>query len=284
MDYLAVLIAVAIASTRALSRPRDLPQLALGALIPGSFILAYHALCFGSPWTLATSLSNPTYIDPGRALGMFAWPDPSALFHLTLGPYRGVFLQMPLLLLVPLGFRSWWRRTPRDPWLWCCAGSCVAFTLAVAGFNGWHGGSTVCARYLLPCLPLSFLAIAHIRWTPWLTRAASALAALSVFNMLAVAAVNPLCPDEHPNPLYGYTYQALWSGRIAPYAFSIRLLHYDPSWPELRPWAMWNWGELLGLHGGWSLLPLLAAWALGAWLLAGVQLSASRRPQASHCA
>jgi hypothetical protein len=142
--------------------------------------------------------------------------------------------------------------------------------LAVASFNGWHGGSTVCARYLLPCLPLAFVAIGQIEWKAWSLRVACVLGVLSVSNMLAVAAVNPLCPDEHPNPLYGYTYSALWAGKVAPYAFPIRLLQFDPSWPALREWAMWNWGELAGLRGGWSLVPLLIVWAACALQLARV--------------
>jgi hypothetical protein len=198
---------------------------------------------------------------------MFAGPNPHALWQLTFSPFRGLFVQMPILCLALLGYVQWWRRAPRDPWLWGSALTGLAGLLAVASFNGWHGGATVCARYLLPFLPMFFLPIAQLRWTRWSSAAAVVLGGISISNMLAVAAVNPLCPDAHPNPLYGYTYAKLWAGELTPYAFPIRLLNYDPEWPALRQWAMWNWGELLGLQGLSSLLPLLAAWsAVTLWL------------------
>jgi hypothetical protein len=267
-DYMAGLAAVGLALTHLWQRPRRLLPMAAGALGPLAIMLGYHWYCFGSPWTLATTHSNPEYIDARRALGMFAGPDLHALWQLTFSPYRGLFVQMPVLWLAAIGFVDWWRRTPRDPWLWGCALTGLAGLFAVASFNGWHGGSTVCARYLLPFLPVFFAAVAQIRWTRWKLNAAAVLAAISICNMLAVAAVNPLCPDAHPNPLYGYTYAKLWAGELTPYPFPIRLLQYEPEWPALREWAMWNWGELAGLRGLSSLLPLMAAWvAAAAWLV-----------------
>lgn len=266
-DYMAGLAAVGLALTHMWSRPRRLLLIAAGASPPLALMLGYHWYCFGSPWTLATTYSNPSYLDAQRALGMFAGPDLHALWHLTLSPFRGLFVQMPILWLAPVGYVHWWRRTPRDPWLWGSALTGIAGLLAVASFNGWHGGATVCARYLLPFLPVFFLAVTQLQWTRWISAAAILLGVISISNMLAVAAVNPLCPDAHPNPLYGYTYAKLLAGELTPYPFPIRLLNYHPEWPALREWAMWNWGELIGLRGLSSLLPLLAAWSGAAlWL------------------
>lgn len=266
-DYLACLASGPLLVARLWQRPKDLPWIALGALLPAAIVLGYQYSCFGSPFTLATTYSNPTYLDPSRALGMFALPDPTALLQLTLMPYRGVFLQMPWLLLTLLGFVHWTRRSRRDPWLWACSASCGLGLLSVSSFNGWHGGATVCARYLLPFVPTALIALGEIRWSVWSRRGAWALGLLSAANMLAVAAVNPLCPDAHRNPLYGYTYQMLAAGKLAPYPFPVRLLQYDPEWRELRTWAMWNWGQLLGAKGLWSLAPLALIWLLGALLL-----------------
>jgi hypothetical protein len=271
-DYLTLLAAAGLTLTQ---RPRAWPRMAAGAVGPLALMLGYHWYCFGSPFTLATTYSNPRYTDARRVLGMFAGPDLHALWQLTLSPFRGVLVQMPILCLAPLGFVHWWRREPRDPWLWGCLLSELTGLLAAASFNGWHGGATVCARYLLPFVPLLFVAFGQIAWSRWSTAAAIVLGALSVVNMLAVAAVNPLCPDAHANPLYGYTYAKLWAGEVAPYAFPVRLLQLHAEWPALREHAMWNWGELLGLRRLGSLLPLLAAWIAGALWLA----TSAREPE-----
>ena len=264
VDYLAIIAAIGLVAARAIQRPRELTNLVFGASPAAAVLLLYQWLCFGSPWTLATSASNPMYLDPKRALGIFGAPDLGALWQLTFGLQRGLFVQMPVLLLTLVGIGSWWRRTPRDPWLWTHLGAWLSALLAVACFNGWHGGASVCARYMLPFLPLLLVALRELDWTRRNALLALGLGGLSVFNMLAIAAVNPLCPDAHPNPLYDYTYGMLFAGHVAPYPFPIRLLQLDPHWHELRQWAMWNWGEWLGLRGASSLLPLLAAWLLGA--------------------
>ncbi|HEX7477112.1 MAG TPA: hypothetical protein VF331_04860 [Polyangiales bacterium] len=266
-DYLALLAAVGLALGYLVHSPRHVLRVAVGTLGPVLALLAYHWLCFGSPWTLATTYSNPAYLRPERALGMFAGPQYSVWLELLLGTYRGVLAQMPVMLLCCVGFVHWWRRSPRDPWLWSCLLTSLAASLTVAGFNGWHGGSTVCARYLLPFVPIAFFAAKELPSTRTGSALALLLGGLSVCNMLAVAAVSPLCPDKDRNPLYGYTYDLFFQGKLAPYDLSIRLLRYGPHWSAVRGFTTWNLGELLGLTGLWTLLPLLVLWLAAAVVL-----------------
>ena len=152
-------------------------------------------------------------------------------------------------------------------WLWACLLGFGLASVAVASFNGWHGGATVLGRYMLPFLPLALYALKELpRTAPWIALA-SGLGVISLFNMLAVAAVSPMAPDLAINPLYGITYRAFFEGKLSPYHFPIRLLHKQPDWSELARWTNWNWGQLIGLQGLWSLAPLVGAWLVGAGLL-----------------
>ena len=256
-DYLAIISALAIAAWLALRRPRLLPQLALGALPTVAALLTYHAVCFGSPLATASQMSNPIVLQSGLALGMFGTVSLPALWSITLGISRGLFVHCPVLLLSAVGFFYWIKRTPRDPLPYVCLIASLAFFAANASFNGWHGGATVGSRYLICALPFLGIPLAMLpRGKPgvWI---AGGLSALSAANMLAVAAVSPLAPEGHQNPLYSHTYSFFFSGALTPWALPIRSMDLDSSWPQLKLLTMCNLGELMGLSGLPSLLPLL---------------------------
>ncbi|HKU41443.1 MAG TPA: hypothetical protein VJR89_24970 [Polyangiales bacterium] len=258
-DYLAIISALAVTVWLALRRPRLLPQLALGALPALLGLLTYHALCFGNPLATASQMSNPKVLSQGLALGMFGTISLPALWKLTLGVDRGLFVHCPVLLLSALGFCFWIKRAPREPLPYVCILAFVAYLAANASFNGWHGGATVGARYLICALPFLGIALATLPRSAVITWLAAGLTALSTLNMLAIAAVSPLAPENHANPLYAHTYAFFFQGALTPWALAIRGMDLDPSWPRLKLLSMCNLGELLGLSGLASLLPLLGA-------------------------
>jgi hypothetical protein len=261
-DYLAIICALGVATCLALQRPRFLPQLALGALPAIVGLLTYHTLCFGSPLATASQMSNPAVLQQGLLLGMFGTLSVPALWKLTFGIERGLFVHCPVLLLCGIGFFYWIRRAPREPLPYVCLIASLAYLAANASFNGWHGGASVGARYLICTLPFLGVALAALPWTTFIKWVAGCLTALSMVNMLAIAAVSPLVPEQQPNPLYGHTYSFFFSGALTPWAFALRGIDLDPAWPQLKPLTMCNLGELLGLSGLPSLLPLAFAVAI----------------------
>ncbi len=262
-DYLALLAALGIGALVLSRNPRQLPALLLGALPLALALLGYHTICFGGPFVTASEMSNARFLEADRALGMFGQLSWHALWELTFGLRRGLFLQCPVLLLSLFGFYAWVRRTPRDPLAWLCILMFVGYLVINASFNGWHGGATVSARYLIVALPFLGLSLHALPWSSRAVRIVFGLTSIvSVVNMTAIAAVNPLAPEELTNPLYGYTYGLLFDGQVSPYPFAFKFLMLHPEWKELTPYAMWNLGELLGLRGLWSLLPLLLTSAL----------------------
>lgn len=255
-DYFALLAALTVSSLALWTRPRQVPALMLGALPLALALMAYHTMCFGGPFVTAAQMSNPAFLEQDRALGMFgslSWP---AVWELSFGLSRGLFTQCPILLLSLVGFAQWIRRSSHEPLPWLCLGASLAYLLANASFNGWHGGATVGARYLICALPFLVLGLCGLAWSRNMTWAFALLFAVSALNMLAIAAINPTAPDELTNPLYGYTYALFLDGKLSPYPFGIKLLMLHPDWKQWSEFAMWNVGELLGLPGLWSLLPL----------------------------
>lgn len=259
-DYLAVLAVVGLGVAGLWRRLRDASAYVAGGVPALAAMAGYQWYCFGSPFTLATAHTNERFVSPDRALGMFSTPHLNTLFELSFGSYRGMLPQMPVLVLAIVGWVCWARRAPRDPWLWSCLATPLGALLVVSGFHGWYGGATVMTRYLLPFLPIAFVASRELSFTPRTLAWSVPVAAWSVTNMLAVAAVNPLVPWNRDNPLYGFTYPLLWQGSLSPYAFPMRLHQELPEWSMIEHFSMWNWGQLLGLSGLWSLAPLLVAW------------------------
>ncbi len=262
-DYLSAIFALALTLLSIVQHRRRCMPLLTGGLATALVLMIYNAACFGSPFTLSTAVNNPMFQDERLVLGAFSLPSPEIFGQLLFGIRRGIFLQVPVLIMATIGFVYWYRRDRRDGLLWVCAGTVVGFLLANAAFAGWHGGYTVFARYLIPSLPLFCLALKELPQTSKVRYALLASAVLSLCNMLAIAAVNPICSDSSPSP-FGMTYQMFFSGKLSTLALPIRLQEFHPQWLEFQQWTVWNLGQLMGLQRAWSLLPL-ALLALLAW-------------------
>jgi hypothetical protein len=276
-DFLAFPAALALVLGAGLKRGTRLGWLCVGGLGPVLLLLGYQWYCFGSPWSLPTEHTRSQFVDTTRVLGLFGWVDPTALLDLTLGPRRGLFFQMPLLLAAAVGYVFWFRRARFDFEPWANASAFILTLALVASFNGWHGGATVCARYLIPATPLLARGLAALPSGRWATVGLAALAVPSSCNMLAVAAVGPLAPDTLANPLRSFIYPHFLAGRLHPYPWPIRLQALHPDFSAWSQLTVWNFGDVLGLTGLARLLPLVTLIA-GASFLAIRLARSSREP------
>lgn len=301
-DYLAVLWVLLLGIWWAWKRPRLLAVWFLGGALPALAFFAYHQACFGSPLALATDTTNEVFVDDDHALGVIGVPQPERVAALLLSRYRGLPVQVPLLLLTPVGLGLWWwRRRPDREIVWLILAGIGIYLLANAAFNGWHAGSSAVARYQILALPLWVLALVGVPWRGAWRWVAATLAFLSFANMLVLTVVGPLTPEwygasprwwnpfwtppaelaagitsaqeDHPfarpdlfyDPVYGWSWRELLHGRVAAGA----MRPYMPL--EIGGAEFWhptNAGLLLGLNGAFSVFPLLLLiLAGGVWLL-----------------
>ena len=266
-----------------------LPSLAIAAV--------YNTLCFGAPWSQGyANLAGPESFRVGQSQGFLGITVPhlDALWQTTFGPYRGLFLLSPFLLLAVPGFvllfrqrahacggghlaspgsailasvgRSRARAWRSEAWLWL--GIVVVYFLFAISYYAWDGGYSLGPRHFIPALPFLVLPIALVmQQRGWLRGLAVSLTALSIVIVTMATAVFPLNDPRFDAPL---------SERVLPLVLGIQP---DPNHPVLSAATLWsafgqqaplflnaqldnNWGELLRLPGIWQLLPLFIVCSL----------------------
>lgn len=240
-----------------------LPMLAIAAV--------YNTVCFGLPWNQGyANLAGPEAFRVGQSQGLLGvtFPHLDALWQTTFGPYRGLFLLSPFLLLAVPGFVLLFRQRTyigwrSEAWLWL--GIVVIYFLFAISYYAWDGGYSLGPRHFVPALPFLVLPIALVLqqrgWPRWL---AVALIALSVAIVTLATAVFPLNDPRFDSPL---------SQRVLPLLLGIQP---DAAHPVIAPATLWsdfwreaplflhaqfdnNWGEVFRLPGIWQLLPLVFA-------------------------
>jgi hypothetical protein len=148
-------LALACVAPLALGRPRRgaLGPALAGFLLAGLGHLAYNVARFGNP--LETGYGAQA------TLAAYSTPLWVGLFGLLLSPGKGVLWFAPNLVLLPAG----WRALRRGPEATRRAAlgillAWVAGLLLYSTFEHWAGDGSFGPRYLVPLLPLGFLAVA----------------------------------------------------------------------------------------------------------------------------
>src|SRR5205085_4078352 len=120
-------------------------------------LFAYQMICFGGPFRTAVDATTDNFKSEGAFLGVFEWPHAASAFAILFSRYRGLFFLSPVLIFAFAGALVMWRRRVALRELAIVAGVFAAFVIVNASFNGWHGGSAIGPRYILPVVP--FLAV-----------------------------------------------------------------------------------------------------------------------------
>ncbi len=219
-DYLAI-AAIPCFALYFLFRKRwkDLLGYAAGGIIPLFLYCFYHWKCFGNPFLPATFFNNPGFLDAAATGGIVAGFNTNVLVRLLIGMPHGLFWCAPLCIFAIPGFFALWRRGSEHRALAILAASWFVISLVLnASFNGWHGGSGVGPRYLLPAFPAwAFLAAGAPLKSTWQRYGALFLACLATANMLVVASLTPLASEALFNPYTTYWMRFLNGfGRLDP--------------------------------------------------------------------
>ena len=142
-----------------------------GVLVPTLFMMGYHYVCFGHPFTTPYSLpTDPSgygsHAEYQAGLGGFSLPGASRVWDLTFGMYRGIFVYTPVLLAALVGLIYRVRQKDRVVWLFIL-GIFVVQILFTAAMRYWYGGWDFGPRYLVPMIPFVLLGLATefvLRW------------------------------------------------------------------------------------------------------------------------
>jgi hypothetical protein len=274
---LAVLFAWAIAAERRRRLERAL-ALAAGAALPALLLLAYNAHCFGSPFATGFQfVLDPRYADAYRSglLGIH-WPDPRALFGLTLGAKRGLFYLSPFLLLSFVGFRAGWRERSR---------ASLAALLTALGIGcfasmtvDWESGWSVGSRYVVAAIPLLMAGAgaALARGDDRIDLAFRALACVGIAAIGLAAVTFPHFPKDYSHPLWQLALPLLRGGHLT------RNLVGASGAAVLFPWAGIVGAAIACVAFGGFTRERAVEWrrgalalALGALVLAGMAWSAA---------
>lgn len=178
----AILAALLLARSASRRAWRNGVTFALGLALPLGALLAYDAICFGSPFVLSSAREAfPEYSQlSGRGLLGLGLPDPRVAVALLFQPARGLFLFSPFLAWAVPGFVRWRRRREeRSDWTFCLAASILYFAV-ICAYPNWHGGWSLGDRYLLPILFPLALAASHALDSP---RSRSLFAAAAAFSI-----------------------------------------------------------------------------------------------------
>jgi hypothetical protein len=214
----------------------------LGAVPPLLVGALYNMLAFGGPLSTGYShLAGPEVFRTGQAQGFLGitLPHLDALWQTTFGPYRGIFLLAPVLLLAAPGFVALWRKAAWRAEATLALAIVVIYGLFTVSYFAWDGGYSLGPRDFLPALPFLTLPMgallawgADARWR-W---AFGALALVSALVINLATAVGPLVAPSYSSPLTQWVFPQLVSGQLDN-----------------------NWGMLFHLPGVLQLLPLCLA-------------------------
>jgi hypothetical protein len=255
-EYTMAPVALALAVRAAVppageSRTRRFLCFVAGAAVPLGVVLAYQAVCFGSPFLPSYARdAYPAYAElAGRRFFGFGPPNAKVALEYFFHPARGILLFSPFFLWAGPGFARWLRsRRERADGIFALAAAAVSF-LALTGYPNWHGGWSLGSRYLLPLLFLTAAALPFALASP-LSR--GFFAALVVFS----AGAHLLATLSWPNFPLDFSFP--------PASASL--------WFLARGWVAPNLGTAAGLPPALALLPPLGVAAL----VLGLALSAAR--------
>ena len=246
-------------------RGRVAATVAAGALACAVVLMAYQYRSFGSPFDPGYSHYPPGAF-PKMQTGFhgLTYPHAEVIFRIFLSRYCGLLLLAPVVVAAPFGLWLLWKeRSTRD---FVVASTLIAtyYICFNASFVEWKGGASYGPRYMLAGLPALCIGLAPA-WSGarrlWRGLLMS-LAAVGTILSLAAVSTNPIIWDhDFPHPMFQTMLPSFRAGLLSSCPTSVVLAD------NIKVHEAFNLGELAGLHGLASLIPLLAFWCLSASVL-----------------
>jgi hypothetical protein len=238
---------------------------AAGFVLALATLAIYNAASFGSPAFVSYSGVQGF---AGMSEGLFGvtFPRRTILQEILFGQFRGLVPLAPAVVLAPIGLVLAWQRADNRPALIAAIGIPVYYLLFNAAYYYWDGGFSYGPRHVGAALPFLFLGLGPL-WTS-AGRAVRVLITLTVGFGVAVTTMAistiVLLPEDVSAPLTQLIIPAFLQAELAQNRQSF--LQYGTANPAQGLLGAWNLGQLVGLPGLSSLLPLAILW-LAAFVL-----------------
>ena len=244
-------------------------RIAAGVAVAAGPLLIYNALAFGSPFHVGYS-SEESFKELQTGFFGITYPRLSTIRELLVGSYRGLLPLSPLMAVAPIGLSVLAWRGRRGPAL-VAVGIGAYYLLLNASYFYWEGGWAFGPRQMTAALPFLALGLAPL-WDLGRAAGRTLLAAGLIWGAavtLVGVSTTPQPPATFKSPVQELLWPAFRDGDLSlnPQTF----VHNSVDVAHLRgggdPHAAWNLGELAGLRGLPSLLPLASIWIAAAVLL-----------------
>ena len=248
------------------SRWRVMAGVCLGAAFCLAVLLWYLHAAFGS-FRPSYSYYDPNsfaFMQQRGFLGL-TYPHPDRLLKLLFGCSRGLFFASPVVLAAPVGLWWLWKEKAHRAAALTAAAIALYYFLFNASFYWWKAGLCFGPRYAGACIPLLSvgLAVAWRRATPAWRRVLAGLSLLGVFLALMVVSTSSQLSMQDSCPIVHSSWPAFWSGQMAVNHDSMLTIAEAGSGVS---YGAFNLGQVIGLHGLTSLIPLLALWGVAGLL------------------
>ena len=264
-------------------RVRIASGVAAGALICIAVLMLYQRATFGSALHTGYAYEYEVGDFPCTSQGFLGikLPRLHVAFKLLFGLERGLFVSAPVAMVAVAGLR-WLQKRPatRVPG-YTAAAIFVYYLLFNASYCEWSAGWSYGPRYMAAGIALLCVGLApawdHFRKNG--RRILLGLLAVSVLFSLIAVSTTPQPASQYRSPMIQLLWPSFWSGNLALNQSSM-LAPFDADADD-APGAF-NLGQLMGLHGLASLLPLLAVWALAGMVWVKTKECGEKRMQVSE--
>ena len=267
----AIVIAVVALAAVARTARTDAIAFASRLMIAGGVcaivLLGYNAMAFGNPLHLGYQ-SEEHFEELKRGFFGITTPEWWRVRELLIGSYRGLLPLWPLAALAPIGLlvaaRSRTRRSAALTALFIA----VYYLVLNASYHYWEGGWAYGPRQIMSAMPFVALGLGPL-WdlrARWWRGALIGLFAWGIALTVIAESTNPQPPADFKSPLTELLWPAFRDGDLS--LNTQTMVHATPPGgprpaPDV-PRAAWNLGELAGLRGYASLLPLAGVWVIAA--------------------
>jgi hypothetical protein len=245
-------------------------RLVIGGAVAAAVLLLYNATAFGSPFHLGYA-SEEGFEHMRQGVFGITYPTWWRLREILFGSYRGLLPIAPLVAAMPLGLVVLARSPQRRRAAIVAAAIGVFYVLLNASYFYWEGGWAYGPRQMMAGLPFLALGLAPL-WDRWRRPGRAVLVAGWIWGAaitLIAVSTTPQPPSNVKAPVRELLWPAFRDGDLS--LNHQTFVHRNAQADRLRggtiPHAAWNLGEIAGLHGRASLLPLAAIWIAAAALL-----------------